>query len=237
MGVFYGIGVGPGDPRLLTLRAVEVLRAVDAIFHVAGPRSRESISLKIVESVEGCREKCEELVFSMSNNEAVRAASVQRAAARIAEVLREGRSCAFATIGDPLIYSTFSYVQRVLRQLLPTVAIEVVPGITSFQAAAARSGSVLVEDEEVLTVVPRWRDDERHRAALAAADTAVALKTYHERNDALAAIERHMQPEALLYAARVGQAAERIESRLDAIRREPIDYLSLIVARRHGSHD
>ncbi len=234
-GTLHGVGVGPGDPKLLTLQAVETLRAVDVIFHVVGPRSRESISLKIVGSLADCRDKCEALVFSMSTDTKERAASVKQAALRVVELLREGKSCAFTTIGDPLIYSTFGYLQREVRAELPEAQINVIPGITAFQAAAARSGEVLVEDEEILTVVPRWIQDEKHIEAVRSADTVVALKTYRDRNAALEQIQNHLAPEAVLYAARVGQADELLVSDPERIREQAIDYLSLLIARRRGT--
>ncbi len=235
-GKLFGVGVGPGDPNLLTLRAVQVLQAVDVIFHVSGPRSRESISKNIVETIDGCAAKSEELLFSMSTDSGIRNAAVTAAAERVAAVLREGKDCAFATIGDPLIYSTFSYLLREVRDLVADVPVEVVPGITAFQAAAAAWKNPLAEDEEVLTVVPRWSTDRTHLQAVDAADTVVCLKTYRERNVVLQALRETMCPDELLYAARIGHTGEVLETDPDAVHELPIDYISLLVARRRKSH-
>ncbi|MFW5802558.1 MAG: precorrin-2 C(20)-methyltransferase [Verrucomicrobiota bacterium] len=233
-GTLYGVGVGPGNPDLLTVRAVRVFQAVDTIFHVAGPRTRQSISKGIVESLDGCADKSIELTFSMSTDVDERRASVRSAAEQVAERLRQGRDCAFATIGDPFIYSTFSYLLRAVREICPDVAVEVIPGITAFQAAAAAWGKPLAEDEEVLTIVPRWNPDRKHVQALEAADTAVCLKTYRDRAAALQAIEDTMAPEEVLYAARVTQDDEVLEWDADSISQLPIDYLSLTIARRNA---
>ena len=232
IGTFYGVGLGPGDPQLLTLRAVDILRKVDIIFYVVGPRSRESISYRIAASVDGCSSRCEPLIFSMSTSVAEREASVHAAALRIAAELKAGRSCAFTTIGDPLIYSTYGYIQKEIKALLPTTPIVVVPGISSFQAAAAEWGEVLVEDEEVLTVVPRWHRSGEYREAIKGAHTVVALKSYRDRDTALETLREELDPSAFLYAARVGQPDQVIETEIEAMAERPIDYLSLMVAKR-----
>ncbi|MFA4943914.1 MAG: precorrin-2 C(20)-methyltransferase [Lentisphaeria bacterium] len=232
LGRLWGVGLGPGDPQLLTLRAVEALKSAQVIFHVAGPHSRESVSERIVAAVTGCAAKSRPLLFSMSTAAAVRRAAVRAAAEEVAAAMRNGQDCAFATIGDPLVYSTFTYLQREIRQLLPAAVIEVVPGITCFQAAAAAWGEPLVEDEEVLTLVPRWNPDRRHRQALEAADTVVCLKTYHDRATVLDALHASLNPAAILYAARVGHGDQRLETEPAAIAEQPIDYLSLVIAKR-----
>ena len=236
VGTLYGVGVGPGDPGLLTMRAVEVLRKVDVIFHVAGPRSRTSISERIVASVEGRNARMEKLVFSMSTDTDERKRSVREAAQKVARALETGADCAFATIGDPLVYSTFSYLQRIVRELLPAVNICVIPGITAFQAAAAARGEPLVENNEVLTVIPRWQGPERLAAAMKDADTAVLLKTYRHRQDALDAVQSVMPDADLLYAARVGMSDEVLETSTEGISEHAIDYLSLLIAKRR-THD
>jgi len=231
-GVLYGVGVGPGDPRLLTLRAVEVLRAVDVIFHVIGPRSRGSVSAQIVDALGECKARREELLFSMSNDLEERTASVASAAEHVVAALKDGEDCAFATIGDPLVYSTFGYLQRRVRSMLPDVKIEIIPGITSFQAAAAASGEPLVEDDEVLSVIPKWGNGQHGAAVLHAADTAVLLKAYRNRTEAVDALQDEMGPERIVYAARVGQDNETIIDNIDEIKDQQIDYMSLLIARR-----
>lgn len=236
LGILYGVGVGPGDPGLLTLRAAEVLRSVDVIFHVVGPRSRSSVSERVVTELGDCKGRREELVFSMANEPETRLASVREAARKVADALERGEHCAFATIGDPLIYSTFSYLQREVSRLLPALAVRVIPGITAFQAAAAQWGEPLVEDNEVLSIIPKWGDDEGRRAVIDAADTAVILKSYRNRNEALATMQSRMAPDHLLYAARLGLADQFLSSDAAEVIEKDIEYLSLLIAKR-GTRD
>jgi precorrin-2/cobalt-factor-2 C20-methyltransferase len=207
---------------------------VDVIFHVVGPRSRGSVSEAVVDALGGCSATREELVFSMANDPVVRQQSVVDAAKKVADALRAGQACAFATIGDPLIYSTFGYLKRELLAMLPEAEIIVVPGITSFQAAAAVWGDPLVEDEQVLSIIPKWEHEEGRCAVIDAADTAVVLKSYRERNDAVKVLRERMSPSQLLYAARLGLEDQCLASDPDEICALPIEYLSLLISKRGG---
>ena len=128
-----GVGVGPGDPEHLTLKALRALREADRVFVPEGGRAAE-IAAEHVE--------CEPLAFGMSDA-ASRRGHWDRAGERIAAVARTG-TAAFATIGDPNLYSTFAYVAQTVRALVPEVVVDTVPGITAMQDLAARSGTCLL---------------------------------------------------------------------------------------------
>jgi precorrin-2/cobalt-factor-2 C20-methyltransferase len=160
-----GVGVGPGDPEHLTLKALRVLREADRVFVPAGGRAAEIVAAHVA---------VEPLAFGMSDA-ASRDEHWDRAGAAIAEVVRAG-TAAFATIGDPNLYSTFAYVAQSVRALVPGVVVETVPGITAMQDLAARSGTVLAEGDERLALVPYTAGDAALRDALAAFDTVVIYK-------------------------------------------------------------
>ena len=117
-GKLYGVGIGPGDPRYLTLRAADVLRSVDVIFTVISQNASSSVSRSVVESLEP-RGEIHLQIFSMSRDKAVRAAQVQANADAIITELKAGRDCAFATLGDAMTYSTFGYVLEIIRESIP----------------------------------------------------------------------------------------------------------------------
>lgn len=231
LGTLSGVGVGPGDPELLTLKAVKVLQQAAVIFHATGANSRESVSLHVVASALGRPAPLRELVFTMRPGLSERAPAWRRNARLVADELQAGRDCAFVTIGDPSIYSTWIYLLREVQAILPDVPVQTVPGITSFQAAAARLNRPLVEDRQVLTVIPAWDSTGADHPALATADTVVLLKTYRERRRIAAALARHhLVPTG--YAARLGLADELVQADPADLEKLPTEYLSLLIAQR-----
>ena len=152
-GTLYGIGLGPGDPELMTLKAVRLIRACDVIA-APGKAPRESVAYRIaVQSVPEIADK-EVLALDMpmtTDEEKLRAAHAASAAA-IKQQLDAGKDVAYITLGDPTIYCTFSYLQHLLEEEGCTA--ELVSGIPSFCAAAARLGIPLVEWDEPLHVIP-----------------------------------------------------------------------------------
>ena len=232
IGKFYGIGVGPGDPGLLTLRAVEVLCQVQVVFAATGARSHDCVSGSVVNAVAGCKAERVTLVFSMARDMEDRRQAWSDNAKQVVDALQQGKDCAFVTIGDPLIYSTYTYLLRQVQELLPEVEVETIPGITSFQAVAARNNLPLVEDQATLGLIPAWTRESTRDPQFKNADTLVLLKTYHHRQEILARLRESGFVGECIYASRVGLDDEMMVSGIDAIAQVPETYLSLIIAKR-----
>ena len=153
-GKLWGVGVGPGDPELLTVKAVRVLREADVVI-VPDASSGDKVALNIAKDY--LRDKQIQFVKTpMVRDKAVMDAAHEEAVDKICELLDAGRQVAFLTLGDPAIYSTYMYIhQKVLRR---GYAVEVVPGIPSFCAAAARLNQSLCLGKEPLTIIPASHD-------------------------------------------------------------------------------
>ena len=153
-GKLWGVGVGPGDPELLTVKAVRVLREADVVI-VPDASSGDKVALNIAKDY--LKDKQIQFVKTpMVRDKAVMDAAHEQAADTICALLDEGKQVAFLTLGDPAIYSTYMYIhQKVLNR---GYAVEVVPGIPSFCAAAARLNQSLCLGSEPLIIIPASHD-------------------------------------------------------------------------------
>ncbi len=175
-GKLFGIGVGPGDTELLTIKADKILKKVDV---VCSPRSAElkpSLALSIVQPILNERDDEYEILdplFPMIEDKLALNAYWDQAAEIITHKLVQGKDVAFITLGDPTIYSTFSYIAK--RIGASGFEIEIIPGITSFTGCAAAAGISLAEKDEIVVIVPKV--DDRLAKIMEYGDTFVIMKT------------------------------------------------------------
>lgn len=228
-GVFYGIGIGPGDPELMTLKAARILKSCDVIFTVVSANVEESVSEAIVRQLEP-KGRFIRLVFSMSRDAEKRRRQVQDNADIIVRELEQGHSCVFTTLGDALSYSTFGYILPLLRKVLPELKIEIVPGVTSWSTLAAKAGTVLVENREELRVIPSFTSDTADKIVFEPGVTHVLLKTYRSREALLKRLEKEPDLE-VIYGEKLTQEGEFITTSLEDIAARPDTYLSLMMVR------
>jgi precorrin-2/cobalt-factor-2 C20-methyltransferase len=233
LGVFYGVGVGPGDPELITRKAERVLTAVDWIFVPAGARGGDGFARRIVEPLGLSPAKFRPVTLCMSRDRGSAQDAYQRAAAEIVAELRRGKSAAWITEGDPLFYSTFLHLYAELRRV-PGLRLEIVPGVTSPSAAAARAGVPVARLDERVAVVPAAYGIERLPALLDTFATVFLLKVntvFGELLDGLATLPR---PVRAVYVEQVGTQAERVVEDLESLRGRDVPYFSLVILRREG---
>ncbi|MZE79961.1 precorrin-2 C(20)-methyltransferase, partial [Streptomyces sp. SID5475] len=212
-GRLYGVGLGPGDPSLMTVRAVEVVAGADVVAYHSARHGRS-----IARSIAGRHLRPdhieERLVYPVTTETTDHPGGYrgaleefyEEAAARLAAHLDAGRSVALLAEGDPLFYGSYMHMHKRLAHRYPT---EVVPGVTSVSAAAARLGTPLVEGEEVLTVLPGTLPEEELTARLAAADAAVVMKLGRTFPAVRRALERSGRLAGARYVERATMAAER----------------------------
>ena len=233
LGVLYGVGVGPGDPGLITVKAVRVLERVSKIFAACSTKNDYSLAQRIVqENLNNLA--IEQLAFPMTRDEQVLLDAWQENARRVLEVLQAGQDAAFVTLGDPLTYSTFSYLLRTMKELAPEVKVLVIPGITAYQAAAAVSTTPLAEGEESLHLISCVEGGDKLRTVIEASENVVMLKTYRNFSDIYAALEELDLLDKAVYVGRCGLEGETVVEDLRSLKGEHPPYLSLIIIKKKG---
>ena len=151
-GTLYGIGVGPGDPELITLKALKTLGRVAVVFAAASSGNKYSLAVEIASPHLKEGVPVVHLGFPMTRDKMRLAEAWAENGEKVAETLKNGKDAAFITLGDPLTYSTFGYILETIRETYPDIPIKIIPGITSYQAGAAAAGHILVEGDESLVV-------------------------------------------------------------------------------------
>ncbi|WP_333739475.1 precorrin-2 C(20)-methyltransferase [Streptomyces sp. IBSBF 2806] len=231
-----GVGVGPGDPELVTVKGVNALRAAEVVVvPVMDSGEQGRAEATVVHYVP--QDKVVRVVFALNEriDRARREAAWDAAGERVAELLRRHGSVAFATIGDPNVYSTFTYLAQTVAESVPGVVIETVPGITAMQDLAARSGAVLTEGTEPLTLVPVTAGSAVLKDALAGPGTVVAYKFGRQAAEVAEALRETGRIQDAVWGSALGLAQESIRpaAELDG---EPLPYLSTLIApaRRGG---
>ncbi|WP_190200145.1 precorrin-2 C(20)-methyltransferase [Streptomyces djakartensis] len=231
-----GVGVGPGDPELVTVKGVNALRQADVVVvpvMEGGERGRaEATVLHYVPE-----EKIVRVVFALNErtDRARREAAWDAAGQRVAGLLRGHGAVAFATIGDPNVYSTFTYLAQTVAQLVPGTVVETVPGITAMQDLAARSGAVLTEGTEPLTLVPVTAGATVLKEALAGPGTVVAYKFGRQAHEVAEALRETGRIGGAVWGSALGLADESIRPAAE-LDDAPLPYLSTLIApaRRDG---
>ncbi|HEY78066.1 MAG TPA: precorrin-2 C(20)-methyltransferase [Dehalococcoidia bacterium] len=233
IGRFYGVGVGPGDPELLTLKAYHVLSRVPVIFVPKKTEQSESIAESIIAALApGMETKTVGLVLPMLRDKEQLAGYWHQAAESIWQHLNKGEDCAFVNVGDPLLYGTFIHVLETIKDSHPEIEVEVIPGISSINAAAARTALPLASNEERIAIISGNCEEAVVREALDNFDTIVFIKM-NTMFDRLCAIlkERELLEKAV-YISRCTTQEEDIVRDISSLKGEKADYFSLLIVRK-----
>ncbi|MDF9761827.1 precorrin-2 C(20)-methyltransferase [Peribacillus simplex] len=177
LGTLYGLGVGPGDPELITVKAFRVIQESPVIAYPKKRKGSKSYAHRIVEVYIRPEEKeMLGLVFPMTKDQAILDREWNGTVEKVWQKLYEGKDVAFVTEGDPLLYSTFIHMMKLMQELHPEVEIKTVPGISSFNGSASRLGIALADGDDHVAIVPARDDYEAMRKAIEDHDAVVFIK-------------------------------------------------------------
>lgn len=235
LGKLYGLGVGPGDPELLTIKAVRILENTDYLCFPVAKADGDSVAHEIVSKAMDKEWNLVKLHMPMTLDYALLEPKWQNAAERIAEILKQGKDAAFITLGDTAFFSTFIYLVEKIRKIIPEVDIEMVPGITAPSAIASEAVIPLVIRDERLLIVPAIRDIEDVKKAIGESENVVLFKIGSIFKELYAFLKENGLEKNAVVASRIGFedgfVTRDLESLLD---RDHLDYLSTMIIKKNG---
>lgn len=229
-GTLVGIGVGPGDPELLTLKAARTIQQSSAVVYPAN-LSGDSQARQIVSKLltHGPREI--PIPLSFTNDRTQANTAYDETALEIATILRSGEDVAVLCEGDPLLFGSFIYLQQRLRSKF---AVKVIPGITSISAAAAASATPLSILDQKIAILPASADDSAITQALNGFDSIVFMKPGRHRPRLLKLLTDAGRMDDAVYVEQASREAERVVLDIGSLPNEPGPYFALILVTRNG---
>lgn len=235
-GVFHGVGVGPGDPELLTLKAINAIKDADVIIAPRTEKKEESTALSIARPYIREGANILELVFPMVYHAQTLSDAWENNKNAIMELLDEGKKVVFLTLGDPMLYSTYMYVYRLLTKANDKGhAIITIPGINSFCAISSRLGVPLAEGNDILSIVPATIDEAALDKVLAVSDSVVLMKVYKNFDQVVGKLRQFDLADNAVMVSKCGLEGEEIVRDFAAAGPEKVNYLSTILTKRTKS--
>jgi precorrin-2/cobalt-factor-2 C20-methyltransferase len=224
------IGVGPGDPELLTVRGLNALRACDLVVH-PGPSDRRGFAFEVVEGYLTPGQTVIGAALAMRRGPDDGTVGYGRVAALLAERARAGGRAAFLTEGDPMLYGSGSYVFAHLRTAAPDVPVEIVPGVSAVSAAAARLGWPVAGKDELVTICPATYHEHDVGPLLDRLGTTCWLKAVGVLPTLVRELQRRGRLDRAALVEKVGRPDERVFLDLTRALEEDLSYFSLVLVR------
>lgn len=233
LGLFFGIGVGPGPAGYLPVAALEALRGADAIYLPRARSAKVSVACQCLSGLAIPAERLREIEFTMDPDRAVLGSHYAELASDLAAELEANRNVAYLTLGDPLTYSTYGYVLAALRDRLPQLRYKTFPGITSYAAAAADLAWPLGEGKERVLILPCPDEPQALQRDIETHDVVVLMKIGKRLPWVLEVLRKLEITQRCALACRIGLPEEVVCSDLARLPAdESLGYLSTLLIRR-----
>lgn len=232
--ILYGVGVGPGDPELVTVKAVNILKKVDVVFAASHRKTKRSLALEIIGRYLEPHTRIKHLYFAMEKDRDICRQLYEKNSQLIARELKPNQEGAFITLGDPMLYSTYIYILRYLQAHNPEITIKTIPGISSITAASALVNIPLAEGNESLTVMPGTNGICHLKELSRQRDNIIILKTYKDFRRIYRELKENDLLEKSFYVSRCGLTEESVIKNMGSINNPDSfqsTYLSMIIVK------
>lgn len=233
-GTLYGVGVGPGDPELITVKGLKLLQQVPVVYIPKSAEESGSFALTVVEKyLDRSRQDMIDLVFPMCKDQEGLQQFWEKSSQLILERLGRGLDVACICIGDPLLYSTFGNLIDRLTASDPDISIRVVPGVSSISACSAAIGLPLAQAGERMAVIPATYDPEGIREVLKNFETVVLMKVNRVVGKILPILEELGLDKKAVFVSRATTDLEEVVRDLHLLKGRSLDYHSMIIINKH----
>lgn len=227
-GKLYAVGIGPGDPELITLKAVRILREADVIAVPKGREDGESVARGIIESVVDMQAKrLLEIHFPMRKG--TQREALAKAAQDVLGLLDQGDDVAFITLGDPTLYSTFFHLLDAIHQIEPGLKSEIIPGVSSIMASAAAASRSLALSGDKVAVIPATYVSDLD-SVLDGFQTVILMKAHSVIEDIKSVLTRRGLMGSAVFVSRAGRKGEVIKP-LSEVVESDLNYFSTVIVR------
>ncbi|WP_146551628.1 precorrin-2 C(20)-methyltransferase [Rummeliibacillus sp. SL167] len=232
IGTLYGLGVGPGDPELITVKAFRVIQETPVIAYPRKRKGSKSYAQRIVDVyIRPGEKEMLGLVFPMTKDQAILDAEWRKTIEIVYDKLQEGKDVAFVTEGDPLLYSTFIHMMKLMQQLHPEIEVKTVPGISSFNGSASRLGIALADGDDHVAIIPATDEYDVMRKAIEDHDAVVFIKVAKVIDLMIEVLRDLNLLDKASVVTKVTSEEEVIWS-IDELEGADLEYLTLMVVRK-----
>lgn len=229
MSKFYGIGTGPGDSSLLTIKAVNTLKELDILYTPEPKKEGKSLALSIVREYLKKDLEIKQRHFPMNFDNLEKTKAWDEIAIEIENDVKDGKNVGFVTLGDPMIYSTYVYL---LERVRGKVEVETIPGISSFSNIASNQNFPLVMDREPLIVLPCTTDEEKIDYALKNYSSIVLMKVYKNFKSIIQKIKDNDLLNHSILVSNSSLNEEKVYTNLEELDQDKISYFSTILINK-----
>lgn len=229
MAIFYGIGVGVGNPKAVTIMASEILGSLDVLYVPKAKKESSSVAHQIVKNYLKEDLVIKDRHFPMNYDTKELQEAWTSIAKEIEEDVNNGKNTGFVTIGDPMVYSTYIYLLKLLRD---KIEIQTIPGVTSFLDIASSENFPLVEGENPLVIVPATIGTKRLYSYIKEEQSLVIMKVYKNFHEVVAMIQRENLQQHSMVVSNSSKDNKVVYKTFDAIRDEDISYFTTIIINK-----